>query len=320
MRFDRGDVDLPQSEDTRKFVRDVLEGLERREKSIPARWLYDARGSDLFEEITQLGEYYPTRTERKILAQCVTEIAERTIKDSVLIEFGSGSSVKTEILLSGIGKLTGYVPIDVSASALKGAVRRISKGFPHLPVQPIVADFMAPIKLASQFVHAERIGFFPGSTIGNFAPTEAEDLLRRFGSILGSKGRLIIGVDLQKEVGRLEAAYDDSSGVTAQFNLNLLRRINRELDGNFDLSAFQHRAFYNTQKTRIEMHLVSRREQSVSIAGRIVRFKAGESIHTENSYKYTVDSFCALAAQAGWRHVQTWTDPQHLFSVHEFSS
>ncbi|MFM1813949.1 MAG: Histidine N-alpha-methyltransferase [Pseudomonadota bacterium] len=296
---------------------DVLKGLSSPKKSIPSRWLYDARGSELFEEITVLEEYYPTRTERSILEACAPEIAARTPSGSTLIEFGSGSSIKTEILLASLDKLAGYVPIDISEPALVDAVSRIQRRFPDLDVEPLVADFCDPVELPPHLADQPRIGFFPGSTIGNLQPDDAAILLERFAENLRSGGRLIIGVDLQKDVARLEAAYDDSEGVTAEFNLNLLRRLNRELDANFKLTGFKHRAVYNDREHRIEMHLVSRSAQSVSLLGKTFRFAAGETIHTENSYKYTVSGFKALAARAGWNHVQTWMDEKKLFSVHE---
>ncbi len=296
---------------------DVIKGLSSPQKSIPSRWLYDAKGSDLFEEITELDEYYPTRTERAILEACSGDIARRTPAGCVLIEFGSGSSIKTEVLLRALDKASAYVALDISEPALRDAARRISNRFPSLVVEPIVADFCDPVRLPAHLEAAPRLGFFPGSTIGNLQPTDAVCLLERFGQTLGRGGRLIIGVDLQKDVARLEAAYDDRKGVTAAFNLNLLRRLNRELDGDFNLKAFRHKALYNGVDNRIEMHLVSERDQDVRVAGRTFSFKTEETIHTENSYKYTVDGFHARAAQAGWLAVETWTDDAHLFSVHE---
>ena len=297
---------------------DVLEGLSRKQKSVPSRWLYDAKGSDIFEDITELEEYYPARTERGILKQCAPEIAARTEPGSVLIEFGSGSSIKTEILLTALDKLAGYVPLDISEPALVDAARRISQRFPDLTIEPIVADFCDPVDLPQHLEQGPRLGFFPGSTIGNLQPDDAVILLERFADILGSGSRLVIGVDLQKDIARLEAAYDDAKRVTAEFNLNLLRRLNRELGADFDVEKFTHRAVYNTQEHRIEMHLVSNKDQTAAVAGTLFDFSEGETIHTENSYKYTISGFRDLAARAGWQIVETWTDPDTLFSVHEF--
>ena len=300
------------------MLSDVMKGLSAKQKSIPSRWLYDARGSDLFEDITRLAEYYPARTERSILRTCAPEIANRTASNSVLIEFGSGSSVKTELLLSALDTLDGYIPVDISKPALLEAKERLQLQFPNLRIAPIVADFCDHVSLPEPLNTQPRIGFFPGSTIGNLHPTDAITLLSRFANILQSNGRLIIGVDLQKDIKRLEAAYDDQEGITADFNLNLLHRLNLELSADFDIDAFGHRALYNETDNRIEMHLVSLKDQIVIVNTQRFEFVSGETIHTENSYKYTIKGFQDLAAQAGWNHVETWTDPEQLFSVHEF--
>jgi len=306
--------------DADTFAAEVLQGLTRPTKTLPCRYLYDARGSELFERITQLPEYYPTRTETAILKAHAEEIAAGVPDGGVLIEFGSGSSLKTEVLLDRLPRLGAYVPIDVSDSALAAAERRLAARFPHIPVRPIVADFSFPIALPAELAWRHKTGFFPGSTIGNLMPIEASRLLRVFRAVLSSGGRLVVGVDLKKDAGKLVRAYDDSAGVTAAFNLNLLARINRELGASFDLAAFKHRAIYNARDGRIEMHLVSSKEQSVKIRGRRIPFRAGETIHTESSYKYSVTQFQDLARSADWQPSRAWADPRQLFSVHELVS
>lgn len=299
------------------FAEAVLGGLSRRQKAIPSRFLYDARGSALFEEITRLPEYYQTRTELGILAASAAEMVEGLGEDGVLVEFGSGSSVKTELLLQQAAPGLTYVPVDVSRSALRNAVDRLAKRFPKLDVRPIVGDFSKPIALSKDFKGRAAVGFFPGSTIGNFEPQDAADLLRAFGCGLPGASRLIVGVDLKKDARTLVRAYNDSKGVTAAFNLNLLRRINRELGADFDLETFRHVALYVPRFGRIEMHLESTTPQEVSVLGRRFRFAAGESIHTENSHKFTIAEFQSLAAAAGWRTGKIWMDEACTFSVCE---
>ncbi len=299
------------------FAAAALAGLSEASKTLPCRFLYDARGSELFEMITAVPEYYPTRTEAAILERCAGPIAAETPRGAVLVEFGSGSSRKTEILLTALDALRAYVPIDVSQSALEEARERLARRFPALAVNPVVGDFRVELTLPGDLASRPRLGFFPGSTIGNFAPDEAAALLRGMAASLGESGRLIIGVDLRKDMARLIPAYNDAAGVTAAFNLNLLVRANRELGADFDLGGFQHRAVFNAAKSRIEMHLVSTRAQAVSLLGRQFAFRPGESIHTENSYKYSIEDFGTLASSAGWTPRHVWTDEQHLFSVHE---
>lgn len=299
------------------FADAVLAGLSKPQKAISSQFLYDARGSALFEEITRLPEYYPTRTETAILSACAAEMVEGLGADGVLVEFGSGSSVKTELLLSQLTPHVIYVPVDVSESALVEAAERLSARFPQVDVRPVVGDFSHPIQLPQDLKRRPAVGFFPGSTIGNFGPAEAVRLLRSFGRGLPDASRFIIGVDLKKEARRLVAAYNDAEGATAAFNLNLLVRINRELDGDFDLESFRHEAIYDPRAGRIEMHLVSDVAQDVRVLGRPFRFKAGESIHTENSYKYTTDQFREMASAAGWQAGRLWTDANADFSVHE---
>ena len=299
------------------FADAVLAGLSKPQKAIPSQFLYDARGSELFEEITSLSEYYPTRTETAILASHAAEMVKGLGPDGVLVEFGSGSSVKTELLLSQVGPGVVYVPLDVSESALDEAVVRLSARFPALDVRPVVGDFSHPIRLPQNLMTRSAVGFFPGSTIGNFGPADAVRLLRSFGRGLPDDARLIIGVDLKKEARKLVAAYNDRKGVTAAFNLNLLARINRELDGDIDIASFRHEAIYDPRAGRIEMHLVSEVAQEIQVLGRRFRFKERESIHTENSYKYTVEQFREMARAARWQPGRLWADANMDFSVHE---
>ena len=303
-----------------EFATEVLQGLSRPSKTLPCRFFYDVRGSELFETITRLPEYYPTRAETAILKAHAKEMADGVPDGGVLVEFGSGSSLKTELLLERLPRLGAYVPVDVSQSALADAGRRLAARFPHIDVRPIVADFSYPVALPAELAWRHKTGFFPGSTIGNLMPVEASRLLRVFRGALSSGGRLIVGIDLKKDAGRLVRAYDDSAGVTAAFNLNLLVRINRELGANFDLRAFEHKAIYNARDGRIEMHLVSLHDQTVRLRGRRIHFRAGESIHTENSYKYSIGQFQDLARSANWLPSRVWTDPRGLFSVHELIS
>ncbi len=283
-----------------EFARALVEGLSAPQKSLPCRFFYDARGSELFEQITQLPEYYPTRSEIAILEAQAASIAAHTPPGSVLIEFGSGSSRKTEIVLAGLSSLAAYVPIDVSGDALADAKLRLHARFPTLRVLPVVGDFRAALTLPGELSRRPRLGFFPGSTIGNFMPDDARDLLAAMAHTLKNGGRLLIGIDLRKDVARLEAAYDDAAGVTAAFNLNILVRANRDLGANFDLGAFAHEAKFNDAESRVEIHIVSKAAQTVTACGKTFAFAEGEKIHTENSYKYTIESFQALARQAGW--------------------
>jgi L-histidine Nalpha-methyltransferase len=299
------------------FAAAVLDGLSRPRRSLPCRFFYDARGSELFEEITRLPEYYPTRTEAAILDAHAAEMAEGVPAGGILVEFGSGSSLKTEILLRQLPQLGAYVCIDVSESALDGAKTRLHSRFPDLDVRPIVGDFSRSVTFPADLAERPRTGFFPGSTIGNLSPADAACLLQTFRVSLGEAGRLIVGADLKKDARRLHMAYNDSRGVTAAFNLNLLDRINRELAGTFDVGAFRHEAVYNPREGRIEMYLTSVRRQVAGVLGRPFHFGAGERIHTENSYKYGIGQFHDLARSAGWQPRRVWTDRDDLFSVHE---
>jgi len=298
------------------FARDVLAGLTAPRKTLRPKYFYDEEGSRLFEEITRVPEYYPTRTEIGILEEKGTEIAQLIPGGGTLVEFGAGSSVKIRVVLEALDKLAVYVPVDISGDFLAGEAEVLQEDFPKLAVRPVAADFTKPFELPREARNRPRIGFFPGSTICNFDPPEAENFLRHAGRILGPGAQMIVGVDLVKNRDVLRAAYNDADGVTAAFNLNLLRRINRELSGNFDLDNFEHRAVFNEERSRIEMYLVSRDRQRVSVCGKKVEFAAGETIHTECSYKYTIGSFGELAARAGWSREQSWTDARNYFSVH----
>jgi len=307
----------PARDEVDAFADAVIHGLSQRRKSLPSRYFYDAEGSRLFEAITRLPEYYLTRTETAILAAHASDIAQGVPAGSVLIEFGSGSSRKTEILLDAMADLAAYVPVDVSADALAAAQQRLASRFPDLDVRPVEADFSHPVAVPRDLSGRPRLGFFPGSTIGNLETHEAQRLLAALRSTLAPGGRLILGVDLVKDEDTLLRAYNDAAGVTAAFNLNLLGRINRTFGPVFDLSAFAHEAIYNVREARIEMHLVSRRPQVVRLMGETFRFAAGETIHTENSHKYTFAGVRELARKAGWRPGRTWTDDARLFSVYE---
>jgi dimethylhistidine N-methyltransferase len=297
------------------FRADVLTGLSQPQKSIPCRWFYDQRGSELFEEITGLDEYYPTRTETAILQRHAEEMATLCGDDVVLLEYGAGAGIKFEILVDALQAPRMYVPIDIAADFLEQTVSRIRHRFPRLPMRPIIADFTTDLDIPADVPAGRRAAFFPGSTIGNLDHAEAATLLRRMCGHVGQRGKAIIGVDLRKDIRTLIAAYDDREGVTAAFNLNLLARVNRELDGNFAVERFAHEARWNERESAIEMHLVSRQSQVVSVAGRRFVFAQGESIHTESSRKYDVPGFTDAARRSGWRVVAVWSDPAGRFAV-----
>jgi dimethylhistidine N-methyltransferase len=302
------------------FAADVLAGLGKTPKTLPAKYFYDEAGSLLFERITDLPEYYPTRREMKILRDHAADIATLIPQDSALIEFGSGSSKKARILLSAVAsKLAAYVPVDICREMIEQEAAELRPDFPGLKVLPVTADICFPFELPEEAKAAKaRIGFFPGSTIGNFEPHEAASFLRNAAQILGPGATLVIGADLIKDVDVLNAAYNDAAGVTAEFNFNLLKRINRELDGTFTLDTFEHHAFFNRERNRVEMHLASLKRQKVKVAGQTFDFRAGETIHTENSYKYSVESLGALARGVGWLPVGLWTDAAKYFSIQVF--
>jgi len=297
------------------FRADVLEGLARRQKTIPARWLYDQRGSELFEEITRLDEYYLTRTETGILRRRAGEMAALLGEGVTLLEYGAGSAIKTEILLDAVRAPRLYAPIDIAADFLAQTMARIRDRFRELPTRPIIADFTADFDIPADVPKEARAAFFPGSTIGNLGRRDAAALLKRMRRHVGERGKAIIGVDLRKDVETLIAAYDDKQGVTAEFNLNLLARINCELEGGFRLEAFAHEARWNEWRSAIEMHLVSREAQVVSVSGVDFPFARGETIHTESCRKFEVAGFADAARRAGWRVDKLWSDPAHLFAV-----
>lgn len=306
--------DLAATDAQAVFLRDVLDGLSRAQKTLPCQYFYDAAGSDLFEQITALPEYYPTRTETAILRAHAPEMADALGKNVLLVEYGAGASTKTRILLDALDSMAGYVPIDVSEAFLLQTAEAVRADYPALPVHPVVGDFMIRFGLPGDS-HGQPVGFFPGSTIGNLSDDEIVQFMGAARDLLGDGRQFIIGVDLRKDAAILIPAYDDAAGITAKFNLNLLARINRELGANFDLSAFTHRALWNDAASRIEMHLESSRQQIVNIGGRTIAFEAGETIHTENSRKFTIDSLTPLFEQTGWKLNKTWLDDKHYFAV-----
>jgi len=297
------------------FAGDVIDDLSQHPKRLSPKYFYDAAGSELFEQITRLPEYYPTRTELGILRDRGGAIAALIPDRSALVEFGAGATTKVRLLLQQCA-FGAYVPVDISGDFLKAQADALRRDFPALDVYPVAADFTAPFALPDSIGTMPKVGFFPGSTLGNFEPQEASAFLRGARDILGRDAQMVIGVDLEKDERVLYEAYNDAAGVTARFNLNVLHRINRELGGNFDLGAFTHRAIYNRDRHRIEMHLISRKAQTVRVLGQAFSFRAGESIHTENSYKYSVDRFTALARGSGWTPRESWTDDANMFSVH----
>ncbi|HJU15353.1 MAG TPA: L-histidine N(alpha)-methyltransferase [Stellaceae bacterium] len=307
--------DLGQSEES--FRDAVLAGLTKSRKSIPCKFLYDARGSALFEEICRLPEYYPTRTETLILEENAASVAARMGPECCIVEFGSGASQKARLLLEALERPAAYVAVDISRDHLRAAAASLAEDFPALPVIAVCGDYTRPFRLPPLPEPVDqRVGFFPGSTIGNFEPEEALSFLVNCRRLLGPGGDMIVGVDLKKEPEILDAAYNDRAGVTAAFNLNLLARINRELGAAFDLDRFEHVAFYNEAEGRVEIYLKSLADQEVRVAGVRIRFARGELIHTEYSYKYAVAEFRQLARRAGFRPVETWIDRGELFSVH----
>ena len=298
---------------TLAFRDDVLAGLAAPIPAIPARWLYDHRGSELFDEITRLPSYYPTRTETKLLDDIMADIAERVPPAAAVVEFGAGSATKTPLLLEAI-RPAAYVPVDISGDYLEQSAADLQLRFPKLEVIPVVADFARQFSLPGGIEHLPKLGFFPGSTIGNFVPWSATDLLRQFRALLGDGAQLLIGMDRVKRVDRLIAAYDDPEGVTAQFTLNLLARINRELDGTIPVDAFRHEARWNDILSRIEIHLVATRDVAFSVSGRSFRFGGGSSIHVENSHKYGPRGGRVLLLAGGWTPLAEWSDPAGDFA------
>ncbi len=299
----------------RSFLNDVLTGLSQPQKRLPCKYFYDERGSQLFDEICELPEYYPTRTELAILTTYAKHITEYFGPCCGLIEFGAGSGLKTRLLLQHLSGSVFY-PVDISREHLRTSAQQLMRAFPQVEIHPVVADFTKPFPLPSarRTIH-QRVVYFSGSTIGNFTPRQAQRLLYRIATLVGPGGGLLIGVDLKKDSAILEPAYNDAAGITAEFNLNILHRINRELNADFHVQAFRHLAFFDQQHGRIEMHLVSECVQVVRIGDRKFSFSKGETIRTEYSYKYDLDQFAHLAKAAGFSVQEVWTDSRRLFSV-----
>ncbi|MEP7077529.1 MAG: L-histidine N(alpha)-methyltransferase [Chthoniobacterales bacterium] len=302
------------------FLSEVLAGLSRSPRALPCKYFYDERGAELFQKICQLPEYYITRTETEILQKHGGEMAESIGENAELVGFGTGAGVKTRMLLEQLKNPIAYVPVDISKQRLTTSAEALSAAMPGLEVLPVCADYLQPLRLPTPRRQPDHIAvYFPGSTIGNFEPAEARHFLQRVCRLCGRSGGLIIGVDLQKARSILEAAYNDRAGITAEFNLNLLVRANRELDADFDLSCWRHHAAYNEAAARIEMHLISQQDQTVHLGGEEFHFVRGESIVTEFSYKHTREGFARLGESAGFRLANTWTDPHQLFGVFHFT-
>lgn len=302
-----------------RFLQDVIMGLSQPSPELPCKYLYDARGSELFEAICQTEDYYVTRADLALHEAHIGEISDRIGPDAHIIEFGSGAGVKTRKLLAGLERPRAYTPIEISAAALAASARELKLAFPEIEIRPLKADYTQPIdgeKLRLDPPSTRRVVYFPGSTISNFEHDQACDFLRRMANIAGDSGAILIGVDLLKPESRLLKAYDDSDGITAAFNLNLLERMQTELAAEIDLKAFAHQARFNTEFNRIEMHLVACRPTEIRVGGQVFSFAPGQSIHTENSHKYSVRDFRQLAARAGLSSLQVWKDPDGLFSMH----
>jgi len=297
-----------------QFRADVVAGLSAAIPAIPARWLYDRRGSELFDQITHLPSYYPTKTETALLQQIMPELACRIATGMAVVEFGAGSATKTPLLLEAIAPAA-YVPVDISGDYLDASAAVVRKRFPDLPISPVTADFARSFELPNEVADLPKLGFFPGSTIGNFVPRSATDLLRHFRKLLGTGALLLIGMDRVKPIDRLIAAYDEPEGITAEFNLNLLERINRELGADVPVDAFRHEARWNDMLSRIEMHLVATRDVQFTVAGQPFSFISGESIHTENSHKYPRRGARLLLLAGGWTPIAEWEDSAEDFSI-----
>lgn len=297
------------------FAEDAIAGLSAKPKRLPAKYFYDAAGSALFEQITELPEYYLTRTELALLERRAPEIAKALGPGRVVVEFGAGSGLKAALLLQAMERPAGYAAIEISAAALDATRARLAAAFPALPLRTLEADFLALAALPAGLPKGAPVGFFPGSTIGNLTPAEAERFLARARRLLGEGADFVLGTDLAKDPAVLIPAYDDAAGVTAAFNLNLIHRLNAELGAGLEPDAFRHEARWNEAESRIEMHLVALKEQTARIAGRTFRIAAGESIHTENSYKPKLEAFEALAERAGWRVHQVFSDEKRWFAL-----
>lgn len=300
----------------REFLHDALAGLQSSPKQLSSKYFYDKRGSELFDEICLLDEYYLTRRELAIMERHAEEMGQQIGSRVMLVEYGSGSSVKTRYLLDGLPDPVAYVPVDISDQHLHETAEELARDYPHIEILPVCADFTNDFALPlSERTSSHAAVYFPGSTIGNFQPEHAMNLLKQITQLCGTGGGLLIGIDLQKDVRVIEAAYNDARGVTAAFNLNLLKRINRELGGDFDLAQFEHQSIYNAERGRIETSLVSQQTQSVTVAGEVIEFAEGEEIHTECSQKYTVDGFARIAAEAGLTLRRQWTDEDGYYAV-----
>jgi len=313
------DTCLAPSAPPESFARGLIEGLGQTPKEIPCKYFYDQEGSALFDAICALPEYYQTRTEVALLRRHAGEIATAIGPDAEIVEFGAGALRKVRILLDALDAPRGYTPIDISGAYLREVVRLLAADYPALAMHPLAADFTLPLQLPPLSGATHRAGFFPGSTIGNFRPNAAMAMLRRMREMLNGGG-LLVGVDLVKDPQILHAAYNDAAGVTAAFNKNLLARANRELGAGFDLDAFAHYAPYNPQSQRVEMYLVSQKRQSVTVGGQCISFAAGEAVHTEDSHKYTIESFREMTARAGFLPRAVWTDADRLFAIHWLES
>ncbi|MEX1010618.1 MAG: L-histidine N(alpha)-methyltransferase [Balneolaceae bacterium] len=297
-----------------EMLADVLQGLKKPQKTVPSKYFYDKRGSELFEQICKLDEYYPTRTELSIMSENVEEIAELLGPNTQLVELGSGSSLKTRLLLDNLTDIDSYLPVDISTEFLADVTNELQSEYPSLNILPVAADYTQSFSLPETAFDSRRIAYYPGSTIGNFTKERAAAFLSLIAGLLGEKGGLLIGFDLLKEKEILIETYDDTEGVTAEFNKNILLRMNRDLNANFNPDAFCHKAIFNEDESRIEMHLVSQRDQVVDIMGTVVAFSKGESIHTENSHKYSLESFRDITAPH-FEPVKTWMDKNELFAV-----
>ena len=294
---------------------EVIAGLSETPKALPPKLFYDHRGARLFEHICDLPEYYLTRSEVAILERHAHEIAALVDDGACLLELGSGAGVKVRLLLEHL-RPTMYVPIDISRQQLRASSNALATDYEWLEIHPVCADYCQSLELDFFPDDAQRLVFFPGSTLGNFDPDDAVEFLENIRSLVGDKGALLISIDLKKEIKRIEAAYDDAAGVTAEFNLNILSRLQRDLDATVNPEDFRHQSFYNRDAGRVEMHLISRRAQTVIVDGQEFHFEEGDSIHTENSYKYSIEEFHSLARRAGYLPVRVWTDPEALFSMH----
>ncbi len=312
-------TEILETEAQQRFLEDVLQGLSGKQKTLPCKYFYDEKGSQLFEAICGLDEYYVTRTEQALLEEIAPELAVCVGPHARIIEPGSGAGKKIQTLLGALDRPAGYTPIDISEEILHASAETLRRLFPKIAIRPLVADYTQSLQMPQLFgamPEGKKVVFFPGSTIGNFEPEERQHFLKRIARAVGPGGGLIIGVDLVKDADTLEAAYDDAEGVTAAFNLHILERIKQELGAGVDVAAFSHLAEFNAEKQRVEMHLVSTKAQKICVAGRCFCFAEGETIHTENSYKYTVEGFQAVAREAGFAPQKTWVDDAGLFSIH----